>query len=142
MTTIPMKISLSLANLVGATTLATAVGIVTPSQAVTAQQTVSFQEQVLPILQSHCVACHSPGGVGYISVSLDLRSYKALRSGSAGGIAVIPFHPRRSPLMRVLDVDWNSKNINSLRMPPMGPKLSPEDLNTISAWIKQGAKDN
>ncbi|MDE2135690.1 MAG: cytochrome c [Alphaproteobacteria bacterium] len=129
-----------MAGLIGAAALA--VVIVMPTQAVSVPQPVSFQKQVLPIFQEHCVACHSPGGAGYISVDMDLRSYKALRSGSAGGIAVIPFHPRSSPLMRVLDDDWSSSNINSLRMPPMGPKLSPDDLKTISEWIKQGAKDN
>jgi hypothetical protein len=117
-------------------------GLGLPAQAQTAKPAVSFQKQVLPILQAQCVMCHEPGGVGDISVGFDLRSYKGLRSGSAGGVAVIPYHPDLSPLMKVLDDDWHSSDLKSLRMPPLGPQLSPEDLAVISQWIKEGAKDN
>ncbi|MDE2133581.1 MAG: hypothetical protein KGM97_04375 [Alphaproteobacteria bacterium] len=111
------------------------------AQAATPEPT-SFQKQVLPIFEAHCFMCHSQGGVGYVSVNLDLRSYRALRSGSAGGVAVIPYHPERSPLMKVLRDDWTSNNKNALRMPPLGPPLSQEELDVISRWIKEGAKDN
>ncbi|MDE2134307.1 MAG: hypothetical protein KGM97_10130 [Alphaproteobacteria bacterium] len=124
--------------------MAAAAGMVValPSRAATPEQTTSFQKQVLPIFQEHCSMCHSPGGVGYISVSFDLRSYQSLRSGSAGGVAVIPYHPDRSPLMRVLKDDWHSSDKSALRMPPLGPPLSQEELGVISQWIKEGAKDN
>lgn len=102
----------------------------------------SFRNQVLPIFQEHCVMCHAPGGVGYRAISLDLRSYRGLRSGSAAGVAVIPYHPDRSLLMRVLVDDWESKSENALRMPPLGPQLSPAELDAIRRWIKEGAKDN
>ncbi|MDE2183360.1 MAG: hypothetical protein KGJ78_10100 [Alphaproteobacteria bacterium] len=106
------------------------------------EPTVSFQRQVLPILQEHCVMCHAPGAVGYQSVSFDARSYKGVRAGSAAGVAVIPYHPDRSPLMRVLDHAWKTNDEKALRMPPLGPQLSPDELKVISDWIKQGAKDN
>jgi mono/diheme cytochrome c family protein len=103
---------------------------------------VSFKQQVLPIFQEHCNMCHTPGGVGYISVSLDLRSYSGLKSGSAAGVTIIPFHADHSPLMRVLVDAWHSPDQNALRMPPLGPQLSTDDLDVIGRWIDQGAKNN
>ena len=103
---------------------------------------VSFDRQVLPILNTHCSACHTPSGVGFAAVNLDLRTYAGLMSGSAGGMAVIPYHPERSQIMRVLDDDWHSADQTALKMPPLGPQLSPDELKVISEWIRQGAKNN
>lgn len=103
---------------------------------------VSFQKQVLPIFEKNCVSCHSPGGVGHIASSLDLTNYRELRSGSVGGVALVPYHSERSPIMRYLKDNWTSNNINALKMPPVGPQLSADDLKTISDWIDQGAKNN
>jgi mono/diheme cytochrome c family protein len=121
--------------------------VITQSPAPAAQTTpsdkpVSYKDQVQPIFDAHCTMCHAPGGVGYISMSVDLRNYKELMRGSSAGVAIIPYHPDRSPLMRVLVDDWNSPDQNALRMPPLGPQLSRDDLDTISRWIKDGAKNN
>lgn len=125
-----------------AAALLTATACVASAQAATDAPKVSFKNQILPIIEDHCVSCHSPGGIGYISSSMDLRSYKDLRMGSIDGIAVIPFHADRSPLMRFLDTNWHSKDKNAVKMPPLGPQLSPSDLNLIRTWINQGAKNN
>jgi mono/diheme cytochrome c family protein len=103
---------------------------------------VSFQNQVLPIFEKHCIACHSLGGVGVTASALDLTSYKDLRYGSVRGVALVPFHSDRSPIMLYLKDNWESKNPYALKMPPLGPRLSPEDLKLISDWIDQGAKNN
>src|SRR5579863_5761788 len=68
-----------------------------PASAQTAA-TVSFQKQVMPIFEKYCVSCHSPGGVGHIASSLDLTNYRELRSGSVGGVALVPYHSDRSPM--------------------------------------------
>jgi len=122
----------------------------TPAQApaqpavktVSPETPVSYKNQVQPIFDAHCTMCHAPGGVGYISISLDLSSYKALMSRSAAGVSIIPYHPDRSPIMRVLVDDWNSGDQNALKMPPLGSQLPQDDLDTISRWIKEGAKNN
>jgi hypothetical protein len=134
------------ARLVSALCAAVTIGIGTnplhaaPSAA--SEPLVSFKQQVLPIFEEHCNMCHAPGGVGYISVSLDLRSYSGLKSGSSAGVTVIPFHADRSPLMRVLVDAWHSPDQNALKMPPLGPQLSTGDLDVIHRWIDQGAKNN
>ncbi len=101
---------------------------------------VSFKEQVLPIFQLHCVACHSPGGVGYTAIGLDLRSYQGLRAGSSLSVAVVPGHPELSPLIAVLQP--NGHSFKNLKMPPLGPLLSPQQIDIISRWIQEGANDN
>jgi hypothetical protein len=103
---------------------------------------VSFQNQVMPIFEKYCVSCHSPGGVGHIAAGLDLTNYRELRSGSVGGVALVPYHSDRSPMMRYLKDNWTSNSPNALKMPPVGPQLSAIDLKTISDWIDQGAKNN
>lgn len=122
-------------------TVAFGIGYVQPSGAATPAP-VSFAKQVLPIFESHCISCHSAGGVGQISSAMNLTSYKDLRYGSVGGVALVPFHSDRSPMMRYLKDNWESNNPNALKMPPLGPQLSPEDLKVISDWIDQGAKNN
>ena len=112
------------------------------SNAADTKPTISFEKQVLPILQEHCAMCHGPGGVGYISIGMDLRSYEGLKSGSAAGVAVIPYHANRSPLIRVLVDAWHSSDQNALKMPPLGPQLSTDDIAVISKWIDEGAKNN
>jgi len=116
--------------------------VAAPAPAADATDTVSFQHDVLAILQERCSACHSPGGVGYISINLDLRSYEGLKAGSAAGVTVIPFHADRSPLIRVLSDAWRSPDQNALRMPPLGPQLPNDEIDLISKWIDQGAKNN
>ncbi len=114
------------------------------SQAGAADAPVSFQKQVMPIFSKNCTMCHSPGGLGEITSSLDLTSYKSLRMGSAGGVAIVPGFASRSPMMRYLKENWDSKNPEALKMPPppYGGKLSAQDLKTITDWIDQGAKNN
>lgn len=117
-------------------------GLVTSAHADANQPTVSFKKQVYPIFEAHCLMCHSPSGVGEIASSLDLSSYKGLRQGSIHGVALVPHFADRSPMMRVLTSNWDSSNTEALRMPPLGPRLSPQDIKTIRDWINQGALDN
>ena len=117
-------------------------GLVFPANAAS-QPAVSFSKQVLPIFQAHCVMCHGPGGVGNTSAGLDLSTFHGLKSGSIGGVAVVPYHPERSQLIRFIKTNWDSKAPpNAVRMPPVGDQLSSQDIETIDSWIKQGAKNN
>lgn len=100
----------------------------------------SFQNEVLPILAARCVSCHNPEGVGFKAIGLDLRSYKLLMSGSTFGVAVVPLHPELSPLVAVLEPDTPS--FKNLKMPPEHPTLPPNQIQVISRWIQEGAKDN
>lgn len=84
----------------------------------------TFYKQVLPILQAHCQGCHRPGEIA----PFPLVTYQEAR----------PFAPAME------------KAVHSKAMPPwfassgMGhfsndPSLSPQQIQTISAWAEAGA---
>lgn len=100
----------------------------------------SFHKQVLPILEEYCVSCHSPNHVGFQAIGLDLRTYQMLMSGSTFGVVVVPLHPELSPLIAVLEP--NAPSFKNLKMPPNHPPLPSKDIQVISRWILEGAKDN
>lgn len=98
----------------------------------------SFKNDVLPILEAHCGQCHTPGAVGFRAIGLDLGSYHGVMSGSRQGRAVIPSQPQMSPLVKVLDFNQDKYP----HMPATQHELPKQDVNTISAWIAAGAKDD
>ena len=117
-----------------------AAALAPPHMALSAEPEISFKTQVLPILEEHCVSCHSPSGIGYKAVGLDLQSYAGVRAGSTMGVAVIPYHPELSELIAVLQPGGHA--FKNLQMPPLGNLLSPAQVHIIGLWIKQGANDN
>ncbi len=90
--------------------------------------TVCFNTQVLPVLQTSCgmVGCHGNGSArGEFSVA----DYASVLE------AVDPGNPSRSRLYRVL-TDINGENM----MPPNHPLAKPQ-RTLIAVWIAQGAKN-
>jgi mono/diheme cytochrome c family protein len=115
------------------------VGVATPmSRACAAGEKMSFAEDVLPIIQGRCAACHRAGGEGYEKSGLDLTSYEGLMKGTKFGRMVIAGDPESSNLMLLLD--WRASP--ELRMPHGKKKLSTCDRDAIRAWIREGAKNN
>ena len=98
----------------------------------------SFKQDVLPILNQHCIQCHSEGHIGFQSIGLDLTTYQGVMNGSQRGRAVIPRQPQMSPLVKVLD--WSKDTYP--HMPANQHQLDKKDVDTISAWVAAGAKDN
>lgn len=115
------------------------VGLIGAGAALAAETAApTFKQDVLPILDQHCTQCHSVGHIGFQSIGLDLTTYQGVMSGSRQGRAVIPMQPQMSPLVKVLD--WN--NDTYPHMPANQHALDKKDVQTISAWIAAGAKDN
>ena len=108
------------------------------SGAVTAAPAVSFRLDVLPILQNHCVKCHNPNGPGYKVSGLDLRSYESMMRGTKHGKIIIPGNPFTSNLMVLIE----GRADPSIRMPHNERPLLKQQIEILSDWIKQGAKDN
>lgn len=100
--------------------------------------TVSFKEDVLPIFQVHCAACHAAGGEGANASGLVLTSYDGVMKGTKYGPMIVPGDPENSNLMWLLD--WRASP--QLRMPHGKQQLPVGERDTIRAWIRQGAKDN
>ena len=87
-----------------------------------------FERQVLPVLEQHCVKCHSGGSP---QAGLDVRTRAGLLRGGSKGPAIVAGDPQKSPLyQRVL----------SGEMPMGGKPLAASDRELLRKWIEQGAK--
>ena len=107
--------------------------------ACTSQQ-VSYQDDVLPILESRCIKCHvSPDGIGYIMTGLEMDSYHSLMQGTAYGPVIFAGDSRRSMLNML--VEGRAGKLQ--RMPHNDEQgLTDEQIETLKAWVNQGAANN
>lgn len=99
---------------------------------VTSAAQVDFSHQIVPILREHCAECHTgdkkKGG-------FSLNTKVDLMAGSENGVVVVPKQSSKSKFIEVLV----TKDEDS-RMPPKGPRLSPEKILLLKAWIDGGAQ--
>ena len=101
--------------------------------------TVSYQKDVVPILDQHCKSCHLPGQPGYVVSGFEVGSYESLMKGTQFGPVVLPGDPLTSVLVMLIE----GRVDPSLRM-PHGDATTPtqEQILTIRRWVEQGAKNN
>ncbi len=101
---------------------------------------VSFSKDVQPILNDNCLKCHVEGGAGFVKNGLNMTSYENLMKGTNFGPVIEPGSSISSTLVRLISGNADP----SLKMPHgSGNKpLSEGEINTIKAWIDQGAKNN
>jgi len=94
--------------------------------------TVDFERDVRPIFAGSCVRCHGPkkrqGGL-----ALDARA-RAFAGGD-GGPVIVPGKSAESRLFRYV-AGLDEDNV----MPPDGDALPPAQVETLRAWIDQGAR--
>ncbi len=91
---------------------------------------VSFQNHVLPIFEQHCTECH---GGDEPKEGLRLTSHAEVMAGSMNGSVIEPGDVENSYLI---------EQVVSGRMPKRGPKLTPAEIEIITAWVEAGAPDN
>lgn len=94
---------------------------------------VSFINDVAPILQKNCFACHNSK---LRKGKLDMTTYEAFRKGGDKDDPVTPGKPDESYLLHALTATDKS------RMPPKesGEPLAKPQIALIERWIKEGAK--
>lgn len=119
---------------------AVAPGAVAPGAAQSAvAKPVDFARDIKPILSNRCFRCHGPdaeerkGGKN----GLRLDEAKAATEDLGGYVAIQPGQPDASELVkRIKSTDPEEM------MPPQGAgkPLSPEEIELIVTWIKQGGK--
>jgi ankyrin repeat protein len=101
-------------------------------------QKVDFAQQIKPLLERSCVACHSgekPRGL----FRIDGRD-AILKGGASGAAAIVPGHSERSLL-----IDYVSSKVPESEMPPKAerkrfPALTTDEVVLLRAWIDQGAE--
>jgi hypothetical protein len=110
-------------------------------------QDVSYKNDVNPILQANCLSCHDGQGEGIEASGFSVKSYDDLMKGTKFGQVVVPGDSLSSSLYRLVDHQADPK----IQMPPHHDQavasgkmnsLSGAQINTIKAWIDQGAKNN
>lgn len=107
--------------------------------ACSAEEQISFAQDVKPTLDQYCLDCHQPGGAGFEASGLDLSSYEGVMQGTRNGPMVIPGDSMGSNLVVLMEgrADPSIKMPHGTRI-----KVSAAEIETVKTWIDQGAKDN
>ena len=87
----------------------------------------SFEFDILPLLEVHCLTCHSQATS---QGDLVLETLPSLLQGGKSGPAIVPTRPDRSLLLEKLITG---------QMPPGEKKLAEGDIEKIRRWIAEGA---
>jgi hypothetical protein len=99
------------------------------ARGVAAQEKVSYQDQILPLVEANCSKCHNGDKK---KADLDLTSYQGALKGSASGPVVLSGDVDGSKLWKAIT------HSEEPFMPPNRPPLSDKEREVIKQWIKGG----
>jgi uncharacterized membrane protein len=94
---------------------------------------VSFVDDVKPILQTHCIRCHNDET---IMAGLNMMNREQIMKGSDRGPILIPGQPDKSLLYEATLLPANESH----SMPATGPKLTDPEREIVRKWIEEGAE--
>jgi hypothetical protein len=114
------------------TILLALLGLLAPAAApARADGPADYLRDVKPVLARRCYACH---GALKQKAGLRLDTAASIRRGGDGGPAIEPGKADESLL-----IDKITESDPSLRMPPEGEPLGPDEVGRIRSWIDAGA---
>jgi mono/diheme cytochrome c family protein len=90
----------------------------------------AFDAEIRAVLNDHCLKCH---GGAKTKGEFDLAVREGLLKGGADGPSVVPFHPEKSRLLKML------RHEEEPYMPENKPRLPDSVIEKIAAWIGNGA---
>lgn len=93
---------------------------------------VDFAHQIVPILREHCGECHT-GDKKKGSFSMNTRA-DLLKGGENGAVVEVGNSAKSKFIEALVTKDDDAK------MPPKGPRLAPEKVELLKAWIDAGVK--
>ena len=99
---------------------------------------ISFSQDVMPVLEQRCLACHRVGAEGYEISGFSVESYKAVMQGTKYGPVIEPGYSYASTLQVLV----SHRTDPAIAMPEATTGLSKLEIETIGTWIDQGARDN
>lgn len=106
---------------------------VPPPPPIVTTDSVSFQTNILPILEHYgCTSCH--GGTAGLTVG----TVAGLLVGGDHGPAIVPGNADASNIVKKISPNPPF----GVRMPQGGPYLDATTIQVIKDWINQGAKNN
>jgi hypothetical protein len=94
-----------------------------------AQEKITYDDQVTPILRNNCFKCHNPDKT---KGDLDLTTYSGVLKGGGSGKAVMPGDAPGSKLYKAI------ARTEEPFMPANGPKLPDADIELVRKWIAGG----
>ncbi len=95
---------------------------------VRADEPVSFEKHVRPLLKAHCFECHGEGAK--LKGGLDVRLRRTMVAGGDTGPALVPGRPGDSLLLH---------RVRGGEMPPGKRKLTKDETALLERWIAGGA---
>jgi predicted nucleic acid-binding Zn-ribbon protein len=98
-----------------------------------AQEKVTFQDHVQPLIENHCAKCHNADKK---KGDLDLTSYNGALKGGGSGQVVMSGNPDSSRLYKSLT------HAEEPTMPPNKPRLPDKELDVFKKWIAGGLLEN
>jgi len=106
---------------------------------------VTFKNDILPVIKSHCLPCHAEDNFNPSDLSLD--SYEDLMQGGKNGAPIVPGKAAESMLLKKLGEkppfgDRMPLNKKEVIKEGKAKYLSEADMKKIAEWINQGAKNN
>lgn len=127
--------------------LCTAGFLVLSAQLSGCERSISFAANIEPVFRRHCIECHDTTGEGVAASGFSVHSYDSVMKGTSFGPVVVPGSSASSTLYMVIA----GKTAPEIHMPPHHPEaraegrgshLSQDELDSIAAWIDQGAQNN
>lgn len=103
------------------------------------EETVSFAQDVKPILDRYCIECHLPGGEGFEASGFSVASYEDVMIGTRYGPMIIAGDSLGSNMLVLME----GRADPSIKMPHgKAATANQTELETVRLWIEQGARDN
>ena len=103
------------------------------------EEQVSFSQDVKPIIEQNCLSCHIEGGKGYEASGFGMATYEDLMKGTKFGPMIISGDSAGSNMVVLME----GRADPSISMPHGSMKpVSKADIETMRAWIDQGAENN
>lgn len=100
--------------------------------AYSAQVQDQFVEQVVPVIENHCIRCHKPDNA---KGKLSLATKEDWLTGGRDGAAAIPFQANKS---LVIDLIQPHGRGEIPEMPEEGEPLTEEQIHAVIEWINAG----
>ena len=99
---------------------------------------ITYADDVAHNIQNHCAGCHSAGQPGAMATGIVTDSYQSIMNGTLSGAIVNPGSARTSSLYIMI----SGKENLAVTMPHGKEPLETGEIETIRAWIDNGAVEN
>jgi hypothetical protein len=132
-------------RLTGAVVALMALGVMVSLAQEKSTGSVSFKDDVFPVVKKYCLPCHSEDNFNPSELSLD--SYDLMMQGGKNGTLVVAGNAKESLLVKKLGeappfgdrMPLNKKQVIS---EGKAKYLSESELKVIRKWINEGARNN